>query len=235
MEESDSKLQLLNIYAPCPIGERAAFFETLPAHIGRGIPTIIGGDFHCISNLYLDKKGGDSQEGSTAFKALTDLLKDFNLSDIFRSMHPSARKFTWTNSKVSYRLDRFYVSPEILANSKHCEITVFPFSDHDAPFLSFKLPNSQPRGRGTWKFNTSLLEKDEFTCNIKHFLEFWVTHKKDFVGKLHIWWDIGKMKIRNRCKKFSKHLAKEKREKRTTLEEKLQRATISPDQKEMFP
>ena len=232
LEVSDSKLQLLNIYAPCPIGERAAFFETLPAHIGRGVPTIIGGDFNCISNLYLDKIGGDSQAGSTALEALTDLLKDFNLSDIFRSMHPSARKFTWTNSKVSSRLDKFYVSPEILANSKHCEITVFPSSDHDAPFLSFKLQNSQPRGRGTWKFNTSVLENDEFTCNMKHFLKFWVTRKKDFVGKLHIWWDIGKMKIRNRCKKFSKHLAKEKREKRTTLEEKLQRATISPDPKE---
>ena len=67
---------------------------------------------------------------------------------------------------------------------------------------------------------------------MKYFLKFWVTLKKDFVGKLNIWWDIGKMKIRNRCKKFSKRLAKEKREKRTTFEEKLQRATISPDQKE---
>ena len=67
---------------------------------------------------------------------------------------------------------------------------------------------------------------------MKYFLKFWVTLKKDFVGKLNIWWDIGKMKIRNRCKKFSKPLAKEKREKRTTFEEKLQRATISPDQKE---
>ena len=147
-------------------------------------------------------------------------------------MHPSARKFTWTNSKVSSRLDKFYVSPDILANTKHCGITVFPFSDHDAPFLSIKLPNSQPRGRGTWKFNTSLLANEEFTCNMKHFLKFWVSCKKDFAGKLHIWWDIGKMKIRNRCKKFSKHLAKEKREKRTTLEEKLQQATISLDQKE---
>ena len=232
LDTEDSKLQLLNVYAPCPVGERAAFFQTLPPHIRGGVATIIGGDFNCITNLFLDKLGGDSQAGSTALEALTDLLKDFNLSDIFRSMHPSARKFTWTNSKVSSRLDKFYVSPDILANTKHSEITVFPFSDHDAPFLSFKLPNSQPRGRGTWKFNTSLLANEEFTCNMKHFLKFWVSRKKDFAGKLHIWWDIGKMKIRNRCKKFSKRLAKEKREKRTTLEEKLQQATISLDKKE---
>ena len=202
LDTNDSKLQFLNIYAPCSIGERTAFFQKLPPHIRRGVPTIIGGDFNCLTNLYLDKLGGDSQAGTTAIKALTDLLRDFNLIDIFRSMHPSARKFTWTNSKVSSRLDKFYVSLDILANTKHCEITVFPLSDHDAPFMSFKLPNSSPRGRGPRKFNTSLPKNEEFTCNMKHFLKFWVSRKKDFAGKLHIWWDIGKKKIRNRCQKF---------------------------------
>ena len=237
LEIGDSPLQLLNIYAPCPIGERAAYFQTLPAHIRGGVPTIIGGDFNCISNVYLDKQGGDSQAGSSALDALMDLLKSFNLIDVFRSMHPSSRKFTWTNSNVSSRLDKFYVSPEILANTKLFEITVFPFSDHDAPFLSFKLPSSSPRGRGTWKFNTSLLENEEFTCNMKHFLKFWVSRKKDFTGKLHIWWDTGKKKIRNRCQQFSKRAAKEKREKRTTLENKLQKATISTNvsEKENVP
>ena len=146
--------------------------------VDGGVPTTIGGDFNCTFNQYLDKLGGDSQAGSTALEALTDLLKSFNLTDVFRSMHPSARQFTRINSKVSSRLDKFYVSSEILANNKHCGITVFPFSDHDAPFLSFKLPNISPRGRGTWKFNTSLLENEEFTCNMNHFLKFWVSRIK---------------------------------------------------------
>ena len=190
---------------------KSCLFQNTALSNGLGCSNNHWADFICISNLYLVKIGGDSQAGSTAHEALTDLLKDFHLSDIFRSMHPSARKFTWTNSKVSSRLDKFYVSPDISANTKHCELTVFPFSDHDAPFLSFKLPNSQPCGRGTWKFNRSLLENEEFTCNMKHFLKFWVTRKKDFVGKLNIWWDIGKMKVRNRCKKFSKRLEKKER------------------------
>ena len=67
---------------------------------------------------------------------------------------------------------------------------------------------------------------------MKLFLKFWVSRKKDFTGKLHIWWDIGKKKIRNRCKKFSNRIAKEKREKRTTLEDKLQKATISTEESE---
>ena len=52
LDTNDSTLQLLNIYAPCPIGERSAFFQTLPPHIRGGVPTIIGGDFNCISNLF---------------------------------------------------------------------------------------------------------------------------------------------------------------------------------------
>ena len=125
---------------PMPRGGKSCLFQTLPPHIrGGGAPTNLGGGFNCISNIFVDKLGGDSQAGPMALKALTDLLRDFNLIDIFRSMHPSARKFTWTNSKVSSRLDKFYVSPDISANTKHCEIKVFPFSDHDAPFLSFKL------------------------------------------------------------------------------------------------
>ena len=67
---------------------------------------------------------------------------------------------------------------------------------------------------------------------MKHFLKFWVSRKKDLTGKLHNWWDIGKKKIRNRCQKFSKSTAKEKREKRTALENKLQKATISTNESE---
>ena len=58
------------------------------------------------------------------------------------------------------------------------------------------------------------------------------SHKKDFAGKLHIWWDIGKKKIRNLFKKFSKRLAKEKREKGIVLEGNLQKATISTNENE---
>ena len=101
-----------------PYGERAAFFQMLPPHIRGGVPAIIRGDFNCTFNQYLDKLGGDSQAGSTALEALTDLLKSFDLTDVFRSMHPSARQLTWTKSNVSSRLDTFYVSSEILANKK---------------------------------------------------------------------------------------------------------------------
>ena len=226
-EINNSKLQLFNIYAPCPVGERATFFDLLPSHIRGGLPTIIGGDFNCIEDLYLDKLGGDTQPGKTALNSLRALTSSFSLVDIFRSMNPSAQVFTWTNSNVSSRLDKFLISPDILANSTHADITIFPFSDHDAPTLCFSQPNCPPRGRGVWKFNTSLLEYDEFTKKMKAFLLFWSSRKKDFAGKLDVWWDIGKKKIRGRCKTFSKKLAKEKKQRRRDLEDELQAISFS--------
>ena len=51
--------QLINVYAPCQVGKRAEFFSALSGHVGAGVPTIVGGDFNCVDDLYLDKLGGD--------------------------------------------------------------------------------------------------------------------------------------------------------------------------------
>ena len=226
-----SKIQLMNIYAPCPVGERAQFFDTLPVSIWGGIPTIVGGDFNTVEDLYLDKCGGDSQHGASALQALKALAKQFGLVDIFRSLHPSARTFTWTNSKVSSRLDKFYVSKEIAdAVPLRADIMIYPFSDHDAPFLSFEPPFSPARGKGVWKFNTRLLEVPEFTDKMKQFLEHWKARKTDFTRKLDAWWDIGKRKIRRLCQEFSLKEAKRKKKERRDLETRIRTLPTSVDE-----
>ena len=45
----------MTVYAPCPIAERAVFFASLSSFVKAGSPTILGGDFNCIEDLYLDK------------------------------------------------------------------------------------------------------------------------------------------------------------------------------------
>ena len=70
----NSRLQLLNIYAPCPVGERAAFFDSLLSHLIGGIPTIVGDDFNTAEDLYLDKIGSDSQPGRSAQQSLNSLI-----------------------------------------------------------------------------------------------------------------------------------------------------------------
>ena len=171
------RIQLINLYAPCPVGERAFFFSSLSSYVKAGIPTIVGGDFTCIEDFYLDKLGGDQQPGKSAVAALQTFISSFDLSNIFRSIHPSSRIFTWTNGRVSSRIDKFYVSPSITVTTSSASITVFPFSDHDAPFVKFNLPHTPKRGKGTWKFNTLLLEDHTFVSKIELFLLHWRKRK----------------------------------------------------------
>ena len=53
-EYRNSSMQIMNVYAPCPVGERTVFFESLFAHIRGGAPTVLAGDFNCVEDLYLD-------------------------------------------------------------------------------------------------------------------------------------------------------------------------------------
>ena len=171
--------------------------------------------------MYLDKSGGDHQPGRSAVNALISFTSSFDLSDIFCSIHPSARQFTWTNGRVSSRLDKFYTSPEITENSYLAKVTIFPFSDHDAPCLKFYLPSSPRRGRGIWKFNTLLLENPVFVAKVKTLLLHWKDRKADFAHKLDVWWDFGKKKIRNLARTYSIRITRTNRHKRENLERRI--------------
>ena len=176
----NSCLQLINVYAPCQVGKRAEFFSALSGHVGAGVPTIVGGDFNCVDDLYLDKLGSNIHPGQSAIKALKSFISSLDLLDIFRCFHPSARQFTWTNGRVSSSLDKFYTSPAITENSYLTRITIFPFSDDDAPVLKFNLPSFPKRGRGIWKFNTLLLENPNIVAKVKTLLLHWKAAKSIF-------------------------------------------------------
>ena len=222
IEIDDSSLQLCNIYAPNHVSNRKEFFESLPTVIKGGIPTILGGDLNCIEDIYLDKSGGDSDLAVTALHALQNLTTLLNMKDVYRHLNPSARIFTWTSadSSVSCRLDRFYVTDDIFTSTELAKITFFPYSDHNTPFLSFRLPNTSKRGPGSWKFNTSLLKNPQYTDKVTRFWKHWQTKKQEF-RNLNIWWDFGKKKIKHLTIKFSKKIAREKRSKRSKLERDL--------------
>ena len=152
-------VELCNVYAQNKVSHRKDYFENLANVLKRDIPTVIGGDFNSIEDIFLDKNGGDQDLAVTALRALQNLVRHFNLTDVFRNMNPSTREFTWNSAdcSVSCRLDRFYISGDILENCNSWCITYFPYSNHDAVQMSFQTQDSLDRGPGVWKFNTTVL------------------------------------------------------------------------------
>ncbi len=160
VEIEDQRLQFCNVYAPNHVSSRSNFFQQLFSVLKSGVPTILGGDFNCVENIFLDKIGGDSDLVVSALKSQQNLTKAYNLQDAFRDLHPSTKSFTWSSvdGSISCRVDRFYVSREVICSLSNTKF--LPFSDHYAVILKFQPPNTQKRGPGVWKRNTSLLQHE---------------------------------------------------------------------------
>ena len=81
-----------------------------------------------------------------------------------------------------------------------------------------------PRGRGPWKFNTTLLNDKQFVTKFEQFWPNWQSRKSDF-SSLAEWWDAGKTEIRKLSLEHSKHIARSNRQYKRKLEKQLRNTT----------
>ena len=164
-----------------------------------------------------------------ALASLQELLDNNNAVDIYRKLHPNDRLVTWYNPRktIGCRLDRFYVSSDIAAKTSQANIHHFPYSDHDCVVLHFQSPCASKRGPGYWKLNTSVLAKPTFFPQVHKLWEKWQQRKSDFPN-LNVWWDKGKLKLKDLCQKFSKQQANMNLQNQKLLEKELKELLNKP-------
>ena len=106
----NSRINVVNIYAPTNISERKAFFDSLHEFFFPADFLVIGVDFNCYEHE-MDKLGGNISIADY----LTDFRSSFGLIDCWRKLHPRSRELTWFNSDFSIgsRLDKFFVSKNL--------------------------------------------------------------------------------------------------------------------------
>ena len=123
----------VNIYAPnddCP-----QFFVQIDNLLDQfhAENIIYGGDFNCILNMSLDKKGGRSH---TNFKARSEIMKCMDkrcLVDIWRNLNPDLKMFTWKSNgdpPIFCRLDYFLITKTLKTCVEKSEITHGYRTDH---------------------------------------------------------------------------------------------------------
>ena len=198
----DSNIRLLNVYAPNIPKERKNFFDSLPEYIKGHTPFVLGGDWNCVENILLDKFGGDRVSDLSALTSLRELLRGKKAVNIHQKLHPNDRSVTWFNSgkMIGCRLDHFYVSPDIVTTSR-AAIHFFPYSDHDCPVLHFRVLGMVGQGPGYWKLNTGILADPTLLPQVQDLWEKWQQRKPTF-RNLNIWWDKGKLKLKDLCQNF---------------------------------
>ena len=86
-------------------------------------------------------------------------LSHWGYSDVWRHLHPDLHAYTWLkpDGSLSPPIDFIGFLSTWFYLVSSCSIVQYPFSDPDAVFLGFSIPESFPRGPGKWKLNVSIL------------------------------------------------------------------------------
>ena len=162
----DEDYSIVNIYAPTDYRQQPAFIRTLSELLMSKTnlsKVIIAGDWNTgLSKL--DKSGGLPWKETNYRNALVNLMKELNLTDIYRTIHPSTRTYTYESKslRLKSRIDFFLVSKQFINDVIKAETRTSIAPDHKAIFLSLKIENNFTRGPGTWKFNNSLLQDENY-------------------------------------------------------------------------
>ena len=102
--------------------------------------------------------------------------------DVWRHLHPDLHAYTGLNPDGSLypRIDFIGFPSTWLHLVSSCSIVPRPFSDHDAVYLGFPIPESFPLGPRRWKVNVSILRDPVFFQTVSDFWPRWRSRKPSF-------------------------------------------------------
>ena len=212
----NSEFVLVNLYAPTKDNpeEQKLFLNFVREHLCYflGKKIIMGGDFNIYMNPELDKKGGICEKQSECSVILQDLVDELNLCDIYRLQNPDKHRYTWRNKGINgwvhSRLDMFLVSQDL--QFQKIKALIYPSikSDHSLIEINFDISKDWVRGKGFYKFNTSLL-KDKFYVDMIEITE--LENENKSTQNKALFWDYCKCKFRGLTISYSSFKSKQQK------------------------
>jgi exonuclease III len=217
------ELALLNIYAPTADKqhEQNEFLDRILPYINEyAHKLILAGDL----NTYLSKLDKQGEFKATEFsKRINTVINETGLCDIFRILNPDKLRYSWRKMTFSgikqSRLDYILIANGLIYNVEKIEIGHSLYSDHSPVHLTLANKQEVIKGRGFWKFNTSLLKDLEYIEKINNLIIEEQTRQTS--GNKGLLWDTIKMQIRGFTISYTSHKAKEKRKYISELQEEL--------------
>ncbi len=220
---NNQKITLINVYGPNK--DEPLFFENIHRKMTDfDCESIVwGGDFNCVLDTMMDKKGGRAQSHCNSRKYIYDIITAYDLVDIWRRRNPNVFKYTWhSNGKppIFCRLDFFLVSFNLLSQINECNISTGFKSDHCSTNINIGTTDNA-RGRGFWKFNTSLLQDTNYVNSVKQWIDETVNNVDNKNLNPNTLWDFLKCQIRSMTMKYSANISRERKSREVQLVNKL--------------
>jgi exonuclease III len=162
------ELSLLTCYAPCRPDERPAFFSgALAAALPPDRPVMACGDWNFVPGLE-DVAGavGAQQHRLAGGQEFEAVQVGRGLVDVWRHLHPEGSGITHVAANGAgasgARLDRWYVSAQLLPWVRACEVVHGLPGDHLGVELTLAPPVLLPCGPGRWRLPLHLLEDRQY-------------------------------------------------------------------------
>ncbi len=156
------------------------------------------------------------------------ILESMALSDAFRTLHPKSRRYTWHSRGKSSRLDYFFISEHLLNELLSFKITPGLHSDHSILNITFG-SISNNRGKGLWKFNTTLLHDEKYVSQVKKKIISDCETEYTKIEDKGLVWEMTKMKIRSFSVPYCVKKKRDKKILKETLEKELNDLQIAMD------
>ena len=146
-------MKLINVYGPTRNfpKEQVNFLQTIRETLNEtNIPVIIGGYFNIYIDPLIDKTGGQETSKSKATETLNNLIECYNLIDVYQTMKPNTRRYTWRQSNpiIQSRIDYWLITSDIFYSVNECDIKSAIKTDHSLISLNFNNPKDEKRGPG---------------------------------------------------------------------------------------
>ena len=176
-----------------------------------------------IENPLLDRAGGNPNKTHTiGFETLKIVKNKLNLIDIWGKNHPFKKSFTYHNADntIHSRLDRFYITKTI--KTTKCQIIPTTVSGQD-----ILVNETEPKGRGIWKLNTSTLTHKTFQNIFKQFWKDSQNEKTKYKTHSELQ-EIGKLYIKTITIEYCTKKDKEKNNRYNKLIQDINKEKLKP-------
>ena len=173
----------------CPIGyraeaEREDFHNAELTHLLQDANThiLLASDFNCV--LHPNDNTGHYHTS----RALTEIVRGMALTDAL-TQSPLRPSYTHYTSNCASRLDRFYVTGDLLTQKLLIETLPATFTDHLVVVLHISVPSVEPRrGWRRWKMNPHLMDNADIKLRVRHEFGQWTKYKQ-YYPDVTSWWE----------------------------------------------
>lgn len=210
--------RIICIYAHTSAEERKHLFEGIRSLFDTERMIIFLGDFNCVCSTRDKSSATPFRDGSTM--VLNDIINEYGLEDVGDILAGTPNvQFTHFQGSSHARLDRCYVSLELVPLCGQYHVLPVSFSDHC--LVSFTLAGNKQRrvfSWDLWKLNSKLMGDNVFTDGVKECLgRFFDGDGNDLGGS----WELFKQEVKMKALERTSAINNNERKRETLLRRNL--------------